>query len=120
MLLQKWPNAVIGSDERHFILPEYPLPTGVFVQSHIRLLVILSPTYPTTPPDNFYVAWGLALKSGGTINNYSGPTPLYGEQWGTFSFHPEPDGWHAHPNVAKGDNVLTFLTAVRGRLQEGA
>lgn len=115
LLRAEFPNVCVGRQNDHFVLPELELPPGLFTQSTTRLLVVVPPTYPTAPADNFYVGWGLALQAGGSINNYSGPAQLYGEQWGVFSFHVTYGGWNA-----AHDTFLTFLTAVRSRLQEGA
>ena len=108
-------DVVVGSNHEHFILPKFELPPNLFNIQVTRLLVVIPPTYPTAAPDNFYVTWGLALQAGGAINNYSGPTLLFNEQWGTFSFHVLDGGWNP-----ERDSFLTFLTAVRSRLQEGA
>jgi hypothetical protein len=98
------------------MIPEYSLPTG-WNQERTRLLFIVPPEYPHQPPDNFYVDIGLRIAATNQIPaNYSeGQSPI-GGQWGTFSFHAEV--WQPGLEVEKGDNMLTFLTAVRLRLQE--
>lgn len=109
-----FPDLIVGNNNEYIVLPSFVLPQDLFNAECSRLLVVIPPTYPTAPPDNFYISWGLTLKDSGEINSYSGPTELYGESWGTFSFHSN-GGWDT-----KRDSLLTFITAIRIRLHEGA
>lgn len=99
----------IGLLVRSFRLPD------LFVQDRVPILVPLTPAYPSAPPDNFLVPWGTALRSGQPLQNYSGPVPAAGGQWGQFSHHIEGGAWR--PAI---DNILTYLLTVQGRLLQGA
>lgn len=116
LLRKRHPEVQCGDGNRWFMIPQYLLPRG-WNREKTRLLFIVPPEYPHRPPDNFYVDVGLRLAAGNQIpSNYSeGQSPI-GGQWGTFSFHAEV--WQPAPEIEKGDNMLTFLTAVRLRLQE--
>lgn len=113
-------TVLVGPNRDHFIIPDCPLPPGLYSQSHRRLLVCIPPTYPTAPPDNFFVEWGLSLATGGTIGNYSGPVSLFGEHWGQYSHHIDAGAWHVSPEPGIGDNLLTYLATCVHRLQQGA
>jgi hypothetical protein len=115
MLKDARSDLLVGPNSSYFILEQFHLPKRLFNREATRLLVNGTPTYPTAPPDNFYVSPGLRLADGAAIQNYTEPVELHGESWGQFSFHVADGGWN--PAV---DNFLTFLTAVRARLQEGA
>lgn len=116
---REYPSALIGPNRDYFIIPDMRMPPGVYRQTHRRLLVCIPPPYPTAPPDNFFVAWGLALANGGNIGNYSGPVCLYGEQWGQFSHHIDAGAWNVSPEPAAGDNLITYLASCIQRLQQG-
>lgn len=87
----------------------------LFVQDRVPILVPVPPTYPSAPPDNFLVPWGTALRSGQPLQNYSGPVPAAGAQWGQFSHHIDGGAWR--PGT---DNILTYLLTVQARLLQGA
>lgn len=114
------PSVVIGPTRDYFIVPDQPMPSGLYTQNRRRLLVCIPPTYPTAPPDNFFVEWGLALANGASIGNYSGPVSLYGEQWGQFSHHIDAGAWHVSSEPGVGDNLVTYLATCIQRLQQGA
>jgi len=106
----------VGENNRWLMIPEYPLPLG-WNRERTRLLVVIPPEYPHCPPDNFYVEVGLRLAANNQMpSNYSEGRCPVGGQWGCFSFHAEV--WRPAPEIEKGDNILTFLTAARLRLQE--
>jgi hypothetical protein len=114
-VLKEYPSAVVGLNDEYFILPTFQLP-GLYTQTNTDLLIVIPPTYPAAPPDNFYVPWGLSLKSGQAIKDYTGPANLYGREWGTFSHHVDVKTW----NGEGGDSFLTFIATAIARLQEGA
>lgn len=119
-LKREFPSVQISANRDSFILPTFAMPRGVYVQPTRRVLICIPPTYPTAPPDNFFVEWGLALPNGGAIENYSGPVGLCGEQWGQFSHHIDAGAWHVSPDPNIGDNLMTFIATVVQRLQQGA
>lgn len=118
LLRKEHPDLEVGPDNSYIIIPRFKLPPGVFTQEETTLLIVLPPTYPTAPPDNFYVAAGLTLRSGGTIQNFQKNAKLHGRTWDTFSFYIE--GWNAGATPRDGHNLSTFIAAVVARLQEGA
>ncbi len=107
---ERTPSGVVIRD---FDLPE------IYQAKSTSLFVPVPPTYPHAPPDNFFVTWGLALRSGQAIGAYSGPVSIDGEQWGQFSFHAQGP-WRAAVNPSDGDNLLSFLLVANSRLKEGA
>ena len=111
---REFKNAIIGPNNEYFVLPGFLLP-DLFTQRTTDLLVVASPTYPTAAPANFHVTWGLTLKTGDVVKNYSGPANLYGRIWGTFSHGVAAETWNGDQ-----DNFLNFIATVRARLQEGA
>ena len=100
------------------VIRDFDLP-DIYRAKSTLLFVPIPPTYPHAPPDNFFVTWGLALRSGQAIGAYSGPVSIDGEQWGQFSFHAKGP-WRAAANPSGGDNLLSFLLVVNARLSEGA
>ena len=71
-------------------------------------------------PYAFWVHPGVALHSGGPINNYTHPTPTpWGPDWGQFSFAPG-DPWQPKADVHSGVNMLDFVRGIGRRLEEGA
>lgn len=115
-LRKRYPTVQVGEYNRWLMITEYLLPHG-WNRERTRLLFIIAPEYPHRPPDNFYVDAGLRLAAGNQMpSNYSEGQCPAGGQWGCFSFHAEV--WRPAPEIEKGDNIVTFLTAVRLRLQE--
>lgn len=101
------------------LLHDFALPSS-FVQERTMVLVPVSPAYPSAPPANFLVEWGLALRSGEALQNYSGPVTLDGKQWGQFSHRIDKGAWRPSNAPDDGDNILTYVLTVRGRLKQGA
>lgn len=99
-----------------FVIPEFPLPLGVYNLTATPLSALLPPTYPAMGPDNFFVSGDLRLTGGAMPPNFnlgarsnSGPAPLPGN-WGWFSWHPA--NWNAGGTIGEGDNLLTFIRGV--------
>ena len=101
------------------LLPDFPLPE-VFEQERGDVLIPMTPAYPSAPPANFLVPWGVKLRSGQALQNYSGPVGLEGRQWGQFSHRVENGAWRPSQEAADGDNVLSYVLTVIGRLKQGA
>jgi hypothetical protein len=116
LLHAKFTNLQHGQDHDWVMIPDFPLPVG-WNRQQTKLLFLIPPTYPHTPPDNFYVENGLKLSSGNPILNYTeGAGVPIGGAWGCFSWHAEK--WHPSDNREDGDNLLTFIRAVNIRLRE--
>lgn len=106
-----------GQNVDWIIIKALKLPHG-WSRETTRLLIILPPGYPLTPPDNFYVEPGLTLSSGGPLNNYSEGSSQLSQNWGQFSHHVEPSTWQPAADVVSGDNLLTFMLSVEKRFKE--
>lgn len=103
-----------------FVVPRFPLLAG-WNATETRVMVLLPPGYPTTPPDNFYTDSELRLANGGSPGNTSNATPVGGDAWLMFSFHVLDDQqWKPHEDVTRGHNLLDYLDGVAGRLAEAS
>ncbi|MFW6114453.1 MAG: E2/UBC family protein [bacterium] len=111
-------TVTVPDDLKWFIVEEFLLPAGVYNREYTRLLHLLNPAYPQTPPDNFLVPAGLRTATGHMPGKgYKEGRNYLGEEWGIFSWHAEQ--WNPAGKIADGDNLLTFLCSVEKRLQEG-
>jgi len=117
LLRKKYGSLKHGDDLDWVIFEELSLPPG-WNREKTRLLVLIPPGYPITPPDNFYVATGLRTASGSMPSNYAEGESHLGEQWDQFSFHVEQGHWSPSADLLDGDNLLTFMLQVEKRLGE--
>jgi len=117
MLRERYPSLEQGENLDWVLIPDFPLPSG-WNRERTRLLIIIPPGYPQTPPDNFYVDVGLATVAGNTPGGYSEPAPQIGESWGQFSWHADVPTWQPGPEPQDGHNLCTFLGMVCARLGE--
>lgn len=117
LLRKKYGQLEHGENLDWVLFKQFPLPPG-WNKTTTELLVLIPPGYPTTPPDNFYVPVGFRLVSGATQSNYSEGQSPPGPQWGQFSFHVKKEDWSPKADILEGDNLLTFMLAVEGRLKE--
>jgi hypothetical protein len=106
-----------GANVEWVIFKSFRLPPG-WNRTVTRLLIIVPPGYPMTPPDNFYVEPGLKLVSGAGVTNYSEPVSQLGQNWGQFSYHVDSGDWKATADILSGHNLLTFMLGVERRLSE--
>ncbi len=105
-----------GPDLDWVIMRRWRLPPG-WNKEETRLLVVIPPGYPVTPPDNFYTDADLRLSDGRQPASTSQAAQL-GESWLQFSYHLESGDWRPQANLLDGDNLLTFLVGVAARLAE--
>lgn len=99
------------------IIRKLPLPQG-WSRAETDVLFMIPSGYPTTPPDNFYVAPPIRLESGAMPSNYKdGGLNRDGKTWCMFSYHPD-SGWRPGPEPNDGSNLLTFMALVERRLSE--
>ena len=116
LLKGKYPNLQHGENHDWIMISDYALPEG-YNRKATRVLFLIPPTYPHTPPDNFYVDSGLKFGNGNPLTNYGeGSAIPFGGAWGRFSWHPEE--WQSAPDVKSGDNLLTFVRSISIRLRE--
>ena len=113
ILKKDFKEVTVGANHEYFIIRQLQLPQDLYVQASTDLMVIVPPTYNIAPPDNFYTSWGLSLRSGRAIDNYSGPVELHGAQWGMFSHHVDSTSW-------SNCDFSHFIASAIARLQEGA
>lgn len=106
-----------GAEFDWLLITRFALPEG-WNRDQVEFLIVIPPGYPTTPPDNFYVAEGLRLTDGRSPNNYAEGQTVIGRSWAQFSFHAE--SWNPTPDPQCGDNLVSFVLAATRRLQEGA
>jgi hypothetical protein len=95
----------------------WPLPSG-WNKQEVRVLVLIPPGYPATPPDNFYTDPDLRLANGQIPANASPDQMVANSLRLQFSYHVEPNTWHPHAEITRGHNLLTFLDGVGRRLNE--
>ena len=98
------------------LFKKFKLPPGWY-REETELLVKIPSGYPSTPPDNFYVPVGFKLANGKPINAYTESHPFLNKQWGQFSYHIDGE-WSPSKNILEGDNLISFMLKVHGRLKE--
>ncbi len=113
LVMQAYGEIDVAPDMRWFVIREWALAAGWNMQ-HTRLLVLIPTGYPITAPDNFFTDLGLMVGAGTQPGNTSLAQPIPGPQWLQFSYHIETGEWQPE----SGHDLLTFLAAVRRRLQE--
>lgn len=104
-----------GSDLEWAVVKAVPLPNG-WNRPTTETLIVIPPGYPLTPPDNFFVRNGLRLANGSPPANFAENQSVLGDSWAQFSFHAQ--SWNPAPEPMDGDNLMTFMMAVEGRLKE--
>ena len=117
LVRQKYGNIEVPQGGEWFIVKQWTLPPGWHKPS-IRVLVLLPPGYPPSPPDNFYTDNDVRLANGGPPASTSANQVKAGQQWLQFSYHVDPAMWRPHADVRRGHNLLTYLDGVGGRLIE--
>jgi len=116
LLREKYPSVQTGDNLDWLMIPDFPLP-GHWNRPQTKLLFLIPPSYPHTPPDNFYVETGLRLVNGNKPSNYNeGAGVPVGGSWGCFSWHAEK--WQPSSSSSEGDNFLSFIKSVNIRLRE--
>ena len=117
LLRKKYGELEHGANIEWVIFKSFKLSSGWNCEV-TRLLIIVPPGYPMTPPDNFYVEPGLKLASGSGVTNYSEPVSQLEQTWGQFSYHVDSGDWKATADILSGHNLLTFMLGVEKRLSE--
>jgi Prokaryotic E2 family E len=107
-------------DGVHWVgIPSYRLPEGIWTLDTADVAFRI-PATAGEAPYGFWVRPRLELTSGGTVNNYTYPSPTaWGEDWGVFSFSALGP-WQPKVDVRAGANMLNFARAIADRLREGA
>jgi hypothetical protein len=103
----------VDTDLRWFVIRQWALAAG-WSKQYTRLLVLIPAGYAVTAPDNFFTDPDLTTGEGTQPGNTSMAQPIPGTQWLQFSYHIEAGDWQPE----NGHDLLTFLAAVRRRLQE--
>jgi hypothetical protein len=108
----------LAADRSWLIIHAFPLPAG-WNKTETDVLIIISPGYPQTPPDNFYTELDLRLANGAQAEGGSDGPVYEGHQWQQFSWHfVDAADWEPRAEIEQGHNLLTFLDGVEQRLSE--
>ena len=116
LINNQYGSYLVSEDHSYVLFQDFPLPKGWNFES-TRLLILIPAAYPQMPPDNFYVKPGLRLESGAMPASYTEGSRHLEEPWGQFSMHLDGP-WRPAADITSGDNLLTFLIIVNGRLSE--
>ena len=102
-------------------IPEVSLPSG-WNRSKTDVAFQIVDQYPGTPPYGLYVPAGLRFRDA-KPNDYaepSGARPLFGGEWGMFSWTIfNPGDWKPTENVTAGSNLLQWVRGFNQRFAEG-
>lgn len=83
-----------GSGMLSVELVEFPLPSGLNTQ-RASILFRLSPNYPDTPPDMWWITPHLAPVDGSTIPATEVVETYDGRTWQRWSRHLDPSAWRS-------------------------
>lgn len=125
LLMRHWPELehFQAADGRCWVrLQPYPVPPG-WNRDRVEICFWI-PNDAATAPYGFYVRPALMLKKGDTETQplhytypaQGVPTEL-GDGWAIFSWAPL-NGWRAHEQIERGDNMVHFVKSFRDRLEE--
>lgn len=117
LIRDEYGEVEVGSNLDWVIIKDWRLPDG-WSKPSIKLLVLIPPGYPVTPPDNFYVDNDLRLTNGQMPGNVNANNQQLGRTWLQFSFHVEGGHWKPSADLLSGHSLQTYLTGVATRLQE--
>lgn len=121
LLRNRFPEAEFISDGRWIRLPNFALPEG-WSAKQCDLVLQIRDGYPLTCPYGFYIPSGLTFNGFRPTNNAQDPAqqqpPHFGGSWAFFSGEPEP--WTPGKDVATGSTLVTWISSILNRLQEGA
>ena len=121
LVAQRYGELQLAEDLTWVVIKRFALPKGW--STHVtRLLLMIPPGYPATPPDNFAIDADIELVGGGEPGNLAGRIAHAGREWMQFSWHVVggPDGWAPLAEIEQGDNLLTFLLGIESRLAEAS
>ena len=99
--------------QKGLIIDHFKLPEDKYDLAESSLLIILPAGYPDVPPDMFYFAPEIRLKS---TNTYPLQTeykePHFGQTWQRWSRHAPAENWRAGKDGIRSylQRVLTALT----------
>lgn len=108
------------SEAGHWVLlPEYPLPAGMWNPGVTALAFQIPPGLPGQAPYGFHLRLPITLASGAELKNTtaSAEAPVGGE-WLKFSWSPAE--WRPTIDLRSGSNMLNWVLSFNERLREGA
>lgn len=121
LLRNRFPDAAYYEDGRWVRIPAFDLPGGWSVKQ-CDLVFQIRDGYPLTCPYGFFIPSGLTFNGVPPSNNAQDPAqqqpPHFGSRWAFFSGEPEP--WSPGKDAPTGSNLVTWVTSILHRLQEGA
>lgn len=117
LLRSVYPDLEWRSDAFWVRIPEYAVPSDLWVPSVVEVACRIPPT-AGEQPYAFYVHPGLSAADSRAITNYTFPaSTCFGEDWGQFSW--APDAWAPHVEITRGSNMLNFVRSFADRFREG-
>lgn len=120
LVMDRYGELERAPDLSWFVVSHFPVPSGWNTES-TRLLILLPPGYPQTPPDNFYTDVELRLADESDPGAATGTISHADCQWRQFSWHFEDAAeWQPHVEVEKGHMLVTFLLGIEQRLEEAS
>lgn len=92
------------------VLRKYPVPSAIWTQAEVDLLIITDIAYPNSRIDMFWVYPKIFLREGNKIpDGANSDEVMLGKTWQRFSWHVQ--AWNpAH------DNIISYLDTVDWRL----
>ncbi len=96
-------------------ISRFNLPYG-WNRKTTELLIEIPPTYPHTPPYDFFIDPDLKTKDGRTPSHYEENSRYKKQGWAWLCLHIQ--NWSPHHNVVDGDNLLTVCQCVYTELTE--
>ena len=92
----------------------FPLPTGLNAH-HASVLFRLSPSYPDTPPDMWWIIPHLTAVGGGQIPATEVIETIDGRSWQRWSRHLDPTAWRSGI-----DGLESYVRLLRNELSSAA
>jgi hypothetical protein len=119
LLRRVFPKLEYSEAGQWVLLPEHPLPAGVWNPGATALAFQIPPGLPGQAPYGFHLRVPVALASGAELKNTtaSAEPPFEGE-WLKFSWSPAE--WRPTTDLQTGSNMLNWVLSFDERLREGA
>ena len=95
-------------------LIDFPLPTGLNA-SHASVLLRLSPSYPDSAPDMWWIIPHLRAVTGATIPATEVIETIDGRSWQRWSRHLDPTAWRSGI-----DGLESYVRLLRTELSQAA
>lgn len=98
---------------------DYTIPSNLWFPDVVEVAFQIPEGIPGQAPYGFHVRPGVALVTGGAVDNYTYPTSNpWGDEFGTFSW--QLDVWEPGARACDGSNMLDFARSIADRFRQGA